>query len=186
MPLILPVHRTLIFLGNRCPSERLLHILVIYSAMISRTLQTSELKQKILPRKLIIVMLYSFSCCDQFTKTGLLQISCLSLPGSATWKLSCLQLKSLEVTFNNTLRKVWCLPRKCNASILHLTASLDSMYNTIHRRSLNFLQAAISSSSKLLRDVFIESSKLAFCVVGYNYLFGARHWKYYTEQDSPC
>ena len=68
-------------------------------------------------------MLYSFSCCDQ------LQSFCLSLPGSATWKLSCLQLKSLEVTFNNTLRKVWSLPRKCHTSILHLTASLDSMYN---------------------------------------------------------
>ena len=51
-------------------------------------------------------MLYSFSCCDKFTKTSLLQSFCLSLPGSVTWKLSCLQLKSLEVTFNNTLRKV--------------------------------------------------------------------------------
>ena len=89
-------------------------------------------------------MLYSFSCCDQLTKTSLLQSFCLSLPGSATWKLSCLQLKSLEVTFNNTLRKVWSLPRKCHTSILHFTASLDSMYNTIHRRSLNLLQAAIS------------------------------------------
>ena len=62
-------------------------------------------------------MLYSFSCCDQLTKTSLLQSFCLSLPGSATWKLSCLQLKSLEVTFNNTLRKVWSLPRKCHTSI---------------------------------------------------------------------
>ena len=57
------------------------------------------------------------------------------------------------------------------------------MYNTVPSRSLNLLHAAISSSSKLLRDVFIESSKLAFCFVGYNYLFGARHWKYYAEQD---
>ena len=55
----IPVHRTLFFLRNRCPSARLLHMLVIYSAMISRTPQTSELKRlKILPRKLI-------SCCTR-------------------------------------------------------------------------------------------------------------------------
>ena len=46
-------------------------------------------------------MLHTFSSCDKYTKTKLFQSFYFSLPGCALWKLSCSQLKSLEVTFNN-------------------------------------------------------------------------------------
>ena len=47
-----------VFLGFFCPFARLLHISVIHSAMISWMLQTSEIKRKILLRKLTI-------CCTR-------------------------------------------------------------------------------------------------------------------------
>ena len=52
---------------------------------------------------------------------------CLSLSGSAIWSLACPQLKSLEVTFNNILRKIWGLSRQCHTSLLHLTAAVNSV-----------------------------------------------------------
>ena len=66
-------------------------------------------------------MLHTFSCCDRLTKSTLFMSFCLSLSGSAIWSLACPQLKSLEVTFNSILCKIWGLPHQYHTSLLHLT-----------------------------------------------------------------
>ena len=43
---------------------------------------------------------------------------------------------------------------------------------------------AINSDSIILRDVFYQSSKLAYCFAGYNCGFGWKHLKFYSEKDS--
>ena len=128
-------------------------------------------------------MLHTFSC-DRLTKSTLFMSFCLSLSGSAIWSIACPQLKSLEVTFNNILRKIWGLPRRCHTSLLHLTAALDSVFNNVYDRSLRLVNSAINSDSIILHDVFYQSSKLVYCFAGYNCVFGWKHLKLYTEQDS--
>ena len=56
-------------------------------------------------------LLHIFSCCDPSVKTHLFSSFCLSLYSAALWRVSCRQLRALEVSFNNVLRKIWSLPR---------------------------------------------------------------------------
>ena len=114
-------------------------------------------------------MLHTFSCCDPFTKTELFRTFCLSLYGCALWLSSATQIHSLEVTFNNIIRKIWSLPRNCHTSILHLVAGLHSLRNTVIFRSLGLVSAAFKSQSPLLADVYSQSIKLVYTSVGYNY-----------------
>ena len=59
-------------------------------------------------------LMYSFSGVDPATLTRLFCTFCLSLHGAATWSLSNPALRSLEVAFNNILRKIWRLPFNCH------------------------------------------------------------------------
>ena len=56
------------------------------------------------------------------------------------------------MTFNNILRKIWSLPR-CRTSLLHLTAAVNSAFNTVYNRSLRLVSSAINSDSIILHDV---------------------------------
>ena len=47
------------------------------------------------------------------------------------WFSSSSELRSLEITFNNILRKIWSLPRACHTGILHPVAGLHSIYNGV-------------------------------------------------------
>ena len=77
-------------------------------------------------------MLHTFSCCDPLTKTMLFRSFCLSLYSSALWMSSSSELRSLEVTFNNILRKIWSLPRAYyHTGILHQVAGLHSIFNVV-------------------------------------------------------
>jgi hypothetical protein len=109
------------------------------------------------------------------TKTKLFQSFCLLLYGCTLWKTSSRQLMSLETAFNNILRKIWRLPRHYHTSILHLVASLHSLFNVIIERSRRVISQALKSSSSLLVDVFGESQTLAYTC--------SRHWKSYKEAD---
>ena len=102
-------------------------------------------------------MLHSFSPCNPFVKTKLFESFCLSLYGSALWFSSSPELRSLEVTFNNILRRIWSLPRMCHTGILHCTARLNSVYNIVVQRSSKLLSAALKSHSSLVRDVLVCS-----------------------------
>ena len=131
-------------------------------------------------------MLHTFACCDPIVKTHLFSSFCLSLYGAALWKSSNPQLKSLEVAFNNILRKIWSMPRHCHTAILHCVARLPSMINTVLSRSSRLLLSASRSPSRLISDVYTESALCAFTFVGYNSMFGARHCKCYCESDVLC
>ena len=72
-------------------------------------------------------LLSTFYAANPAIKTLLFRSFCLSLYGSALWRLSSSSLRSLEVTFNNLLRKIWKLPRRCHTSILHCISSLQSL-----------------------------------------------------------
>ena len=126
-------------------------------------------------------MLHSFSPCNPLVKTKLFDSFCLSLYGSALWFSSSPELRSLEVSFNNILHRIWSLPRMYHTGILHCTAHLNSIYNIVVRRSSKLLSAALKSQSSLVRDVFAQSSNL-----GYNLIYGSRHKKIYSDQDVLC
>ena len=79
---------------------------------------------------------------------------CLSLYGCGLWKMSSPLVRSLEVAFNNILRRVWSLPRRCHTGILHQVAGLHSLYNTILDRASKVLHSAVNSPSTLTTDVF--------------------------------
>ena len=97
-------------------------------------------------------MLHLFACCDPLVKTRLFSSFCLSLYGAALWKSSDPQLKTLEVTFNNFLRKIWSLPRHSHTGLLHSTAKLQSIYNVVIFRSAKLLASASGSSSSQWRS----------------------------------
>ena len=129
-------------------------------------------------------MLHTFSCCDKSTRTQLLQSYCLSLSGCALWALSSkVKLKSLDAAFNNVLRKIWSLPQRCHTSLVQLTASMESLINVVARRSSGLVRKACSSASTLLQEVFIEAPRLVYTNFGYNFRYGHRHIKAYTEAD---
>ena len=50
------------------------------------------------------IILSTFSSCDPQVKTVLFNSHCLSLYGGALWNITCRQLTSLKVAFNNILR----------------------------------------------------------------------------------
>ena len=90
--------------------------------------------------------LFTFYATTPAIKTLLFRTFYLSLYGSALWRLSSSNLRSLEVTFNNLLRKIWKLPRHCHTSILHCISSLQSLYNVIccycHTHLMDFMKYA--------------------------------------------
>ena len=98
-------------------------------------------------------MTYTFSVADPVVKSCLLQSYCLSLYGSALWKLSCPAIHSIEVSFNNILRRIWHLPCNCHTRILHLTARLPRLVNVIISRAASLLSSALSCSSLIVLKV---------------------------------
>ena len=118
--------------------------------------------------------------------TYLFRSHCLSLYGCELWKLSCPSLRTLEVTFNKCLRRIWSLPARTHTGIIHSCAGLESMYNVVFVRSYNYMKRAIHSRNQLVRAVFLESCSLAFSTVGLNNLYGTKYRKAYSESDKVC
>ena len=118
----------------------------------------------------------------------LLKLTVFAYPlyGSALWFSSSPELRSLEVFFNNILRRIWSLPRMCHTGILHCTAHLNSIYNIVIQRSSKLLSVALKSQSSLVHDVFAQSSTLTYTSQGYNLIYGSRHKKIYSDQDVLC
>ena len=173
------------FLGQRlCFSQTIVHLGHILSHDLSDGEDIVSIK-KDLCRK-ANCLLHIFSSCNPHIKSTLFQSFCLSLYGSALWNVSSPELQHLEVACNNILRKIWSLPRRCHTSILHLVASIQSIYNSTIIRSNRLIVAAINSSSRVLADVFCESSSLIYTSCGYNCLYGPRHTKSYNEAESLC
>ena len=132
------------------------------------------------------LMLITFSAADPAVKTRLLEAYCLSLYGCALWNLSCTSLNTIEVAFNNILRRIWYLPHNCHTGILHLTVSLASLMNTVLARSSSLLSSAFFCPSAIVRSVFHASQNLDFTPTGYNHLYGHLHAKVYHHQFGIC
>ncbi len=60
------------------------------------------------------LMLITFSAADPLVKSRLLQSFCLSLYDCSLWNCECPSIHSVEVSFNNILRRIWHLPRNCH------------------------------------------------------------------------
>ena len=127
-------------------------------------------------------LLHIFSCCDPSVKTYLFSSFCLSLYGAALWRVSCPQLRALEVSFNNVLRKIWSLPR--HSSISCWTA--EHIYNTVLYRSRKLIASAKTSKCSLISDIFSESAATVFTSFGYNLLCGNKYRKLYSDDDLLC
>ena len=131
-------------------------------------------------------LLHIFSCCDPSVKTHLFSSFCLSLYGAALWRVSCPQLRALEVSFNNVLRKIWSLPRHSHTGIVQSVAGLQSIYNTVLYRSRKLIASAKTSICSLISDIFSESAATAFTSFGYNLLCGNKYRKLYSDDDLLC
>ena len=118
--------------------------------------------------------------------TRLFQSYCLSLHGSCLWSLSSPALHSIETAFNKCLRKIWHLHYRSHTAIVHLTAGLHSLYNTVFHRSYSLLLSATKSPSNLVRTVFRDSVAVCYSFTGYNSLYGASHIKSYDTHHYLC
>ena len=128
-------------------------------------------------------LLHIFPCRDLSIKTQLFLSFCLSLYGAALWRVSCPQLRSLEVSFNNILRKIWSLPRQSHTGIVHSVAGLQSIYNIVLNRSRKLIASATKSKCT---ELFSECAVTAFTSFGYNHLYGCKPHKLYTEDVRLC
>ena len=95
-----------------------------------------------------------------------------TLYGSSLWLLSSPALHSIEVAFNNILRKIWRLPRHSHTEIVHSVANLHSLFNVVFLRSQRLMLSAMSCSSLLARQIFSDSCSHCYSFSGYNSMFG--------------
>ena len=116
--------------------------------------------------------------------TYLFSSYCLALYGCELWNLSSPGLRSLEVILNKCLRRIWRLPSTTHTCILHRCAGVQSIFNTVHSRFLNFIKNAKVSSNYLVRAIF--SQDLAYTPAGLNSLCGYKFLKNYSTEDGLC
>ena len=128
-------------------------------------------------------LLCTFSSADPFVKSYLLKSYCLSLYGCVLWSLNSPTLKTIEVTLNKILRKVWYLPRESHTSVVHCVAQIPTISNLLVKRFNFLLSRALTSSSSLVRTTFYESSQVIYSFTGYNYMCGQYHLRTFSDQD---
>ena len=100
-------------------------------------------------------MLATFLYADSLVKTHLFRSFCLSLYGAPLWQLSSKALKSLEVSFNKILRRIWPLPPDSHTSIVHCTSYLSSVFNLVYSRCSSLIHRACISSSYVVKLLVI-------------------------------
>ena len=128
-------------------------------------------------------VLYKFSAADPFIKSYLLKSYCLSLYGCSLWSLSSPSIKLIEIALNKLLRRVWNLPCQSHSGIVHCTARISHVSNFIFDRFCVLLSRSLSSPSGLVKSIFLHSSYYAYSFIGYNFLYGNNHYKYYSESE---
>ena len=98
-------------------------------------------------------VLFRFKGCDPETKMKLFNAYCLSLYGYALWRLDAPVIRSLHVSFNNVIRRIWNLPHNCHTSIAHAVRLTKSIYNIIYSRFIRLRSTALSHPSSFIRSV---------------------------------
>ena len=124
-----------------------------------------------------------FSFCDPIVKTFLFQTYCLSLYGACTWKLDCEKLQSLIVAFNNSLRKIWNLPRSTHTGVLHCASGLGSIINKIIKISLCHIVTSCNSSSRFISFIFRDCCTKVYMPIGFNVHCATDFVKQYSQTD---
>ena len=162
------------------------HSLVSHSVLETLSIILVTYLHITFPTVKIFILLLRICVVKLIVKTRLFSSFCLSLYGAALWKSSDPQLKTLEVTFNNFLHKIWSLSRHSHTGLLHSTAKLQSIYNVVIFRSAKLLASASGSSSSLISDLFSESARCAYTFIGYNSIYGYKHLKTYSQCDGLC
>ena len=117
-------------------------------------------------------ILCTFNAADPFVKCFLVKSYCLSLYGCPLWTLSSTPLKIIETALNKLLRKLWNLPRNSHTSIVHSVAKCHSVSNLAFKRFCSLYASALSSSSDLVRIVYLDSSTLLYSFTGFNHIHG--------------
>ena len=84
-------------------------------------------------------ILCTFRSADPVVKTYLIKMYCLSLCDCHLWSLSSKSLNALQIAMNKILRKVWNLQFPSHSSIVHCTAIIPAINNTVFRRFNQFL-----------------------------------------------
>ena len=121
------------FCGERVKySKSVTHLGHILSSDLSDNLDVIAVKQGMYCKA--NHMLTIFKSCDPNTKTKVTQSFCLSLYGASLWMAYSPEIRSLETAYNNLIKKIWNLSRRCHTAILHRVASVCSIYNMIITR----------------------------------------------------
>ena len=128
-------------------------------------------------------LLHVFSKCSPSVKSKIIASHCLSLYGCVHWKISNKQIKALQFTLNNILRKVWKLPRRCHTGILHCTANLESLYNIILSIFSKCFDRAVKSESVLVRNVFLWSATHPYTTYSFNVANKTKFTRSYSLSD---
>jgi len=133
------------------------------------------------------LLLITFAAADPAVKSCLLHSHCLSLYGCSLWNLNCATftpLRSPLTIFSGII--IWHLPRSCHTHILHLTACLPSILNSVVSRSAWLIASALSCSLAVVHTVFQSSSFLTYTPAGYNALLGKDLIKNYYSHGGIC
>ena len=68
-------------------------------------------------------------------------------------------------------------------SICHCLSRVPAIRNLLFKRHYSLYSSAMLSSSPLVKAVYSSSSFLPFTFTGYNFIFGSRHIKLYSDHD---
>ena len=134
------------------------------------------------------ILLVNFKFCSPSTLTFLFRSFCLSLYGCALWRLDSKSISTIEIgfTINKVLRRIWNLPANSHTRIVHCTAHLTSLFNTILSRSFSLLRSALACPSFPASYIFRASSGLVYTCFGFNIIFGNLYKKVYFSEDMYC
>ena len=138
-------------------------------------------------------VLCKFSAVDPFTKCFLIKTYCLSLYGCSLWSLSSPSIRIIQVALNKLLRKLW----NSHSGIVHCIAQIPAISNLLYDCFCSLFSSVLSSSSSLLRSIFVHSSQFTYSTHGYthyrHYIFDELHAAFiirnlrsYYGSYSPC
>ena len=128
-------------------------------------------------------LLCSFSNLSPIVLTYLFRSFCLSLYGCALWNISSKYLKTLEVSFNKLLRRIWNLPYNSHTRIVHGTAKLPSLFNLTFNRTITLFTTSKKCSSFRVKYIFCKSASCCFTFLDHNLNYGSKLCKTYSIQD---
>ena len=110
-------------------------------------------------------------CCNE-VKCNLFKTYCTTLYCSSLWaKFTQVNIRELQVCYNNAFRKCMGLPRHCSASQMFVTSNVPSFFEYYRKTCYGFMNRMINSNNSLV-NVVVQS-----CMFGSK---GYATWMKYT------